>query len=91
MNKKTILIGLGVLAVAGIGYYMWKKKNKTTSAAANGEDESNAAGKSIQVPKALQAYWNKLGNVGTPPQAFWAELWKKIKDAAADPDGAVVY
>jgi hypothetical protein len=26
MNKKTMLIGLGVLAVAGIGYYMWKKK-----------------------------------------------------------------
>jgi hypothetical protein len=33
MNKKTILIGLGVLAVAGIGYYMWKKKNETTSGA----------------------------------------------------------
>jgi hypothetical protein len=31
MNKKTMLIGLGVLAVAGIGYYMWKKKNETTS------------------------------------------------------------
>jgi hypothetical protein len=29
MNKKTILIGLGVLAVAGIGYYMWKKKSDT--------------------------------------------------------------
>ena len=33
MNKKTMLIGLGVLAVAGIGYYMWKKKNETTSGA----------------------------------------------------------
>jgi LPXTG-motif cell wall-anchored protein len=31
MNNKTMLIGLGVLAVAGIGYYMWKKKNETTS------------------------------------------------------------
>ena len=31
MNKKTILIGLGVLAVAGIGYYMWKKKSEKTS------------------------------------------------------------
>ena len=28
-----MLIGLGVLAVAGIGYYMWKKKNETTSGA----------------------------------------------------------
>jgi hypothetical protein len=46
MNKKTILIGLGVLAVAGIGYYMWKKKSETTSGAcgcsgADGEDYSN--------------------------------------------------
>jgi hypothetical protein len=46
MNKKTMLIGLGVLAVAGIGYYMWKKKNETTSGAcgcssADGEEEAN--------------------------------------------------
>jgi hypothetical protein len=48
MNKK-ILIGLGVLAVAGIGYYMWKKKSETKSSAcgcsgADGEcdDYSNA-------------------------------------------------
>jgi LPXTG-motif cell wall-anchored protein len=38
MNKKTILIGLGVLAVAGIGYYMWKKKNETTSGASGQGD-----------------------------------------------------
>ena len=33
MNKKTILIGLGVLAFAGagIGYYMWKKKNENST------------------------------------------------------------
>jgi hypothetical protein len=41
MNKKTMLIGLGVLAVAGIGYYMWKKKNETTSSA-EGEEYSCA-------------------------------------------------
>ena len=48
MNKKIILIGLGVLAVAGIGYYMWKKKNETTSgacgcSAADGEDEEESS------------------------------------------------
>jgi hypothetical protein len=48
MNKKTIFIGLGVLAVAGIGYYMWKKKNETTSgacgcSAADGEDEDESS------------------------------------------------
>ena len=47
MNKKTILIGLGVLAVAGIGYYMWKKKSETKSGAcgcsgADGEEYSCA-------------------------------------------------
>jgi hypothetical protein len=41
MNKKTILISLGVLAVAGIGYYMWKKKSETTSGE---EEKSNARG-----------------------------------------------
>jgi LPXTG-motif cell wall-anchored protein len=30
MNKK-VLIGLGVLAVAGIGYYMWKKNKDEES------------------------------------------------------------
>jgi hypothetical protein len=49
MNKKTMLIGLGVLAVAGIGYYMWKKKNETTSGAcgcssADGEEEETNSG-----------------------------------------------
>jgi hypothetical protein len=44
MNKKTMLISLGALAVAGIGYYMWKKKNETTSGAcgcsgADGEED----------------------------------------------------
>jgi hypothetical protein len=40
MNKK-VLIGLGVLTVAGIGYYMWKKNSeKTSSITAGGEAES---------------------------------------------------
>ena len=36
MENKKIIIGLGVLAFAGIGYYMWKK-NKS-------ENKSNASG-----------------------------------------------
>ena len=44
MNKKT-LIGLAVLAVAGIGYYMWKKKNETTSGACGC---SSADGEEVQ-------------------------------------------
>ena len=45
MNKKTILIGLGVLAVAGIGYYMWKKSETKSGASGCGcgcEEKSNA-------------------------------------------------
>jgi|GEM_PF-2898606 hypothetical protein len=34
--KKNLLIGLGAVAVAGIGYYLWKKSK--------GETKSNAAG-----------------------------------------------
>jgi hypothetical protein len=60
MNKKTILIGLGVLAVAGIGYYMWKKKSETTSGAcgcsgADGEDSSSFV-------KGTQAYTDCVFN-----------------------------
>jgi hypothetical protein len=29
MKNKGLFIGLGVLAVAGIGYYIWKKKSET--------------------------------------------------------------
>jgi hypothetical protein len=28
MDKKKILIGLGVLAAVGIGYYLWSKRKK---------------------------------------------------------------
>jgi len=52
MNKKTILIGLGVLAVAGIGYYMWNKNQSTTTSkfsgacgcsGADGSDEDSSS------------------------------------------------
>jgi hypothetical protein len=58
MNKKAI-IGLGILAVAGIGYYMWKNKKTSTSkvsgsklttppsemgASQDEEEDSNATG-----------------------------------------------
>ena len=40
MNKKYILIGVGILAVAGIGFYFWNKsKNATNSEVAEGGTE----------------------------------------------------
>jgi DNA topoisomerase IB len=39
MNK-NLMIGLGVLAVAGIAYYMYKKPKATTSSNATGFEES---------------------------------------------------
>jgi hypothetical protein len=50
MKNKNLLIGLGVLAVAGIGYYMWKKKSEKTSSACGcsgfcGDEYSNAVAK----------------------------------------------
>jgi hypothetical protein len=47
MNKKTILIGLGVLAVAGIGYYMWKKKSENNSTNIIKLDGSSSANKEL--------------------------------------------
>ena len=67
MKNKNLIIGLGVLAVAGIGYYMWKKKSETKSGAcgcsgADGEDTndySNAqagGGKSRKVCDCKEGY-----------------------------------
>ena len=40
MNKKYILIGVGILAVAGIGFYFWNKsKNATDGGVAEGGTE----------------------------------------------------
>ena len=51
MKNKKLLIGLGVLAVAGIGYYMWMKKSEKKSgvcgcsAADGSEEKSNVTSK----------------------------------------------
>ena len=47
MKNRGLFIGLGVLAVAGIAYYIWKRKKPETKSSANGEDESNAVGSGI--------------------------------------------
>jgi hypothetical protein len=47
MNKK-VLIGLGVLAVAGVAFYMWKKKqgeSSETETAVASEEKANAIGR----------------------------------------------
>lgn len=57
MENKKMYIGLGILAVAGIGYYMWKNKKSTKSrissnstppsemgATQEAEEESNVTG-----------------------------------------------
>lgn len=44
MNKK-ILIGAGVLAVAGIAYYMWKNKKESSEKLSINEEKASAIGK----------------------------------------------
>ncbi|MBK7363003.1 MAG: hypothetical protein IPJ01_11965 [Micavibrio sp.] len=46
MKNKNLYIGLGVLAVAGIGFYMWKKKQGESS-----ETENKVAGKTETTPE----------------------------------------
>lgn len=48
MNNKNLYIGLGVLAVAGIGFYMWKKKqgeSSETETAGVSEEKASATGR----------------------------------------------
>ena len=42
MDKQTIYIGLGVLAVAGIAYYFLMKKKPETTSGAHGEEETSS-------------------------------------------------
>jgi hypothetical protein len=44
MDKKKILIGLGILAAVGIGYYLWNKRKKpTTKKEVNGAETDETA------------------------------------------------
>ncbi len=59
MNKK-LLIGLGVVAAAGVGYYLWKRKKDSET-----ETKSNAkGGANITCPK------------GTYPCNSWLTWWR---------------
>lgn len=49
MKNKTIFIGLGIIAVAGLGFYLWNKRKGEKKSSADGdysENESSANGKS---------------------------------------------
>lgn len=49
MKNKTIFIGLGIVAVAGLGFYLWNKSKGAKTSSADGdysENESSANGKS---------------------------------------------
>jgi hypothetical protein len=72
MNKKTMLIGLGVLAVAGIGYYMWKKKNETTSGASGcgcGCEEEESSNATAYTDKELDCIYSKLNGGSSMDEA----------------------
>lgn len=49
MKNKKLIIGLGILAVAGIGYYIWQKKNKDSFSKFEGEESSNATGRKTKL------------------------------------------
>jgi len=44
MDNKKILIGLGILAVAGIGFYFWNKNNKNTESGSEDGAELDLGG-----------------------------------------------
>ena len=48
MKNKNLYIGLGVLAVAGVAFYMWKKKqgeSSETETAGASEEKASATGR----------------------------------------------
>ena len=74
MNKKTILIGLGVLAVAGIGYYMWKKKNENTINTAKSNNNDKAEGNNLDekiISTSIPTKKYNLKDIGFPAAMVW--------------------
>ena len=56
MDKKYILIGVGILAVAGIGFYFWNKsKNATDSGGAEGGAEGGTEASADSTTKSAEA------------------------------------
>lgn len=70
MNKKTIFIGIGVLAAAALAYagYKWWQKNKTASAANNApaanSTTASAAPKPTHVPLGMPHPVKDIGLTG---------------------------
>lgn len=61
MKNKNLYIGLGVLAVAGIGFYMWRKKQGETS-----QTETKVAGKTETTPETKpEVKASAVGNVAS--------------------------
>jgi hypothetical protein len=50
MDKKKILIGLGVLAAVGIGYYFWNKRNKPATEKEVTDDETDLNVVNMPIP-----------------------------------------
>ena len=86
MVNKKVIIGLGVLAVAGIGYYMWKNKKSTKSrvnstppsemGASQEEEDSNVTGASVtSTPSRCPKPWvyanGKCNKIGAAYVAGW--------------------
>jgi len=67
MKNKNLYIGLGILAVAGIGFYMWKKKqgeSSETETAGATEEKANAIGRFGRVSPRVAPVIAPIGTVG---------------------------
>jgi len=69
MNK-NLMIGLGVLAVAGIAYYMYKKPKATSNVSTkSGETSSNARGFAASMGKVPSRI--KGGGTSQAGKGYW--------------------
>jgi hypothetical protein len=89
MNKKLIIIG--VLGLAGFGYYFYNKKKKDTPVLADTSvDETNVSIKSTtSIPQNVKSDWNKILKKGSKGIEV-RTLQKALKKVDVDGDFGIV-
>ena len=66
MDKKKILIGVGILVVAGVGFYFWNKSKNTTGGADGGAEGGAEAPADATATKSAEAPADATATEKTP-------------------------
>ena len=84
MENKKLYIGLGILAVAGIGYYMWKKhEDKEKNSSSSDDKKSNVTADTSGNKKCKCEGVQSNDGFGNPVVLYSIACCKKAKDRVA--------